>query len=151
LSVGLGQDPLDTRQLPFVDSTKALPALPFMAVVLAPHGFWMTDSKTGMDVVRVMHGEQSMRFEAPLPVDSEVIGRSRVVDIVDKGEGKGALLYMEKELLDAATGQRLATLESTVFMRGNGGLLSGKSLPLDRQDFARADTRPNRSRMPRSL
>lgn len=121
LSVGLGQDPTDLRQLPFVDPTRALPALPFMAVVLAPHGFWMADTRTGIDVVRVVHGEQSMRFDAPLPVEGEVIGRTRVAGVVDKGEGKGALIYLEKELVDAASGQRIALLESTVFARGNGG------------------------------
>ncbi len=121
LSVGLGQDPLDPRQLRFVDFTRPLPALPFQAVVLAPHGFWMADSQTGIDAVRAVHGEQSMTFHAPLPVEGEVIGRSRIANVIDKGEGKGALLYMEKELLDAASGKLLATLESTLFLRGNGG------------------------------
>ncbi len=121
LSVGLGQDPLDTRQLQFVDSTRALPALPFMAVVLAPHGFWMADPKTGIDVVRLVHGEQSMQFHAPLPVDGEVIGRTRIVDIIDKGDGKGALLYTSKELIDATTGELITSLHSTTFLRGDGG------------------------------
>lgn len=121
LSVGLGQDPLDTRQLRFVEFTKDLPALPFQAVVLAPHGFWMGDARTGIDAVRAVHGEQAMRFHAPLPVEGEVVGRSRITQVIDKGEGKGALLYMEKELRDAASGQLLATLDSTLFLRGNGG------------------------------
>ncbi len=122
LSVGLGQDPLDARQLAFVDATRAgLPALPFMAVVLAPHGLWMADARTGIDVGRVVHGEQSMTFHAPLPVGGELIGRLRVAGVVDKGEGKGALIYTEKELIDAASGALVATLGSTLFARGNGG------------------------------
>ncbi len=121
LSVGLGQDPMDTRQLRYVDSTQALPALPFMAVVLAPHGFWMADPKTGIDAVRLVHGEQSMQFHAPLPVDGEVIGRTRIVDVIDKGDGKGALLYTSKELVNAATGELITSLHSTTFLRGNGG------------------------------
>ena len=129
LSVGLGQDPLDTRQLPFVDFTRALPALPFQSVVLAPDGFWMADPKTGIDAVRVVHGEQSMTFHAPLPIDGEVIGRSRVANVIDKGEGKGALVYLEKELVDAASGRLIATLESTVFARANGGF-GGPAGPL---------------------
>ena len=121
LSVGLGQDPLDTRQLGFVDPTRAMTVLPFMAVVLAPHGPWMLDPKLGIDYARIVHGEQSMRFEAPLPDEGEVIGNLRIVNVVDKGEGKGALVYTEKELLDAATGRRIALLHSTLFLRGNGG------------------------------
>lgn len=121
LSVGLGQDPLDTRQIAFVDPTRALPVLPFMAVVLAPNGSWIADPKLGVDYGRVVHGEQSMRFEGPLPMEGEVISKLRVSNVVDKGEGKGALLYTEKDLLDAATGQRIAVLNSTLFLRGNGG------------------------------
>lgn len=121
LSVGFGQDPLDTRQLAFVDPGRPMPMLPFMAVVLAPNGPWMLEPKLGIDYTRIVHGEQSMRFEAPLPQSGDVIGKLRVVNVVDKGEGKGALLFTEKELLDAATGQRIALLHSTIFMRGNGG------------------------------
>ncbi|WP_326540569.1 MaoC/PaaZ C-terminal domain-containing protein [Pseudorhodoferax sp.] len=122
LSVGLGQDPLDARQLAFVDATRpALAVLPFMAVVLAPHGFWMADPTTGIDALRVVHGEQSMCFHAPLPIDAALVGRSRVAQVLDKGEGKGALVYLEKELRDAASGTLVATLHSTIFARGNGG------------------------------
>ena len=129
LSVGLGQDPVDTRQLAFVDFTKPLLTLPFQSVVLAPHGFWLADPKTGVDAVRVVHGEQSMTFHAPLPLGGEVIGRSKVVQVVDKGEGKGALIYLEKTLSDAATGQLIATLGSTIFARANGGF-GGPSGPV---------------------
>lgn len=121
LSAGLGQDPLDTRQLGFVDPAPSMAVLPFMAVVLAPHGPWMLDPKLGIDYARIVHGEQSMRFEAPLPAEGEVVGNLRIVNVVDKGEGKGALVYTEKELLDATTGQRVALLHSTLFLRGNGG------------------------------
>ncbi len=129
LTVGLGQDSLDTRQLSFVDPVPSMSILPFMAVVLAPHGPWMADPKLGIDYARIVHGEQSMRFEAPLPAEGEVVGKLRILDVIDKGEGKGALLYTEKELLDAATGQRLALLHSTLFMRGNGGF-GGKAGPV---------------------
>jgi acyl dehydratase len=141
LSVGLGQDPMDVHQLPFVDSTKALPALPFMAVVLAQHGFWMAEPRTGIDVLRVVHGEQSMTFHAPLPVGGEVIGRSRIVDVIDKGEGKGALIYLAKELVDAASGKPIATLGSTVFARGNGGF-DGPTGPV-KPVHALPDTEPD--------
>jgi acyl dehydratase len=50
-----------------------------------------------------------------------VIGRSRVTGLVDRGAGKGALLYSERVILDAATGAKLATLGQTTFLRGDGG------------------------------
>ncbi len=129
LSVGLGQDPMDERQLRFVDSHKDLRAMPAMAVVLGHPGFWLRLPETGVDAVKVVHGEQSIVWHAPLPVEGEILGRTRVVEVIDKGPGKGALLYSEKQVLDAATGQVLATLDSTTFMRGDGGF-GGPSGPV---------------------
>jgi acyl dehydratase len=121
LSVGLGQDPMDARQLDFVDHHRALKALPSMAVVLGHPGFWLADPETGVDAVRLVHGGQGIALHRPLPVEGEVIGRTRVTGIVDKGAGKGALLYSEKQVLDAASGALLAVTTSTTFLRGDGG------------------------------
>jgi acyl dehydratase len=129
LSVGLGQDPMDERQLDFVDHHRALRAMPSMAVVLAAPGFWLARSDTGVDRVRLVHGEQGIVWHRPLPVAGELIGRSRVTGLVDKGAGKGALLYSEKTLHDAATGALLATTTSTTFLRGDGGF-GGASGPV---------------------
>lgn len=121
LSLDLSQDPLNRHQVVFVDRQRELTALSFMAVVLAPHGFWMADPATGIDSVKVVHGEQTMQFTAPLPLDGEVFGRTRVIDVVNKVKGKGALLYLEKDLVDAATGTLVAKLQTTIFLRGDGG------------------------------
>jgi acyl dehydratase len=121
LSVGFGQDPLNPRQLDFVDVHRRLRAAPTQSVVLGHPGFWMADPKTGIDAVRVVHGEQRIVMRRPLPVDGEVIGRTRVTGLVDKGLGRGALMYSRKEVLDAETGEVLATTRSTTFLRGDGG------------------------------
>jgi acyl dehydratase len=120
LGTGFGQDPTDERQLRFVDETR-LKAVPTMANVLAYPGFWMRDLDTGIDWVKVVHGEHAMRLHRPLPPQGEVIGRTRIVDLVDKGPGKGALVYAERIVTDAASGETLATLLQTVFCRGDGG------------------------------
>ena len=73
LSVGFGQDPLDTRQLDFVDGHRPLKAVPTMSVVLAHPGFWMADPATGIDAVRVVHGEQRIALHRPLPVEEMVV------------------------------------------------------------------------------
>jgi len=121
LSVGLGQDPLDTRQLDFVDHHRNLRALPFMAVVLGHPGFWLADPRTGVDAVRLVHGEQGIVIHHAFPIGGGIIGRSRVTGLVDKGPGRGALLYSEKLMLDAADSTLLATTTSTTFLRGDGG------------------------------
>lgn len=120
LGVGLGTDPLDEEQLRYVYE-RNLRALPTYALVLGYPGFWLKDPGTGVDWVRVVHGEQGVRLHRPIPAEGEVIGRTRVTGIVDKGPGKGALIYQEREVYEAATGARLATLSSTTFCRGDGG------------------------------
>ncbi len=129
LSVGFGQDPLDPRQLDFVDHHRALRAVPMAAVVLGHSGLWLTDPATGVDAVQLVHGEQGIVMHRPLPTSGEVIGRTRVTGLVDKGPGRGALLYTEKQLFLASTGERLATATSTTFLRGDGGF-GGPSGPV---------------------
>ncbi|HMO44412.1 MAG TPA: MaoC/PaaZ C-terminal domain-containing protein [Rubrivivax sp.] len=120
LGVGLGQDPLDRQQLAFVYED-GLQALPTMAVVLAYPGFWAKDPATGIDWVRLLHGEQSLELHAPLPAAGTVRGLTRVTAIVDKGAGKGALMYSERDIQDAASGRLLAVSRSVSFLRGDGG------------------------------
>jgi len=125
LGLGYGMDPLDEEQLKFVDETK-LKAVPSMANVLAYPGFWMRDLDTGIDWVKVVHGEQAMELVRPLPPEGSVVGRSKIVDIVDKGAEKGALVLVEREISDASSNEVLARLWQTVFCRGDGGF-GGKS------------------------
>jgi acyl dehydratase len=123
LGLGIGQDPLDDAQLRFTyeGHPAGLQALPTMAVVLGSPGFWAKDPRAGIDWVRLLHGEQALELHAPLPAAASVIGRTRVTGLVDKGAGKGALMYSEKTLTDALSGTLLATTRSVSFMRGDGG------------------------------
>ena len=75
LGTGFGMNPVDERQLHFVDETK-LKAVPTIANVLADPGFWMRDLDTGIDWIKVVHGEQAMRIHRPLRPEGEVIGRT---------------------------------------------------------------------------
>ena len=120
LGVGYGHDPMDERQLRFVYEEDMV-AAPTMPVVLATHGFWVKEQNTGIDWVKVLHGEQSLTIHRPLPAAGTVIGSTRVKGIVDKGRDKGAILVQERTLRDKATGELLATLEQLSFCRGDGG------------------------------
>jgi acyl dehydratase len=120
LGLGFGLDPLDGNQLRFVNETRLL-AVPTMANVLAYPGFWARDLDTGIDWVKIVHGEQAMVLHRPLAAEGEIVGRTRILDIVDKGAGKGALVYAEREIRDAQSGEPLATLLQTAFCRGDGG------------------------------
>lgn len=121
LGVGMGQDPLDREELRYVTEND-LRVLPSMAAVMAYPGAWMRDERElGIDFLRLVHGEQCIVLHRPLPAVGTLVGRSRVVRIVDKGPGKGALIQVEKLLSEADSGVALATCHSTVFCRGDGG------------------------------
>ena len=122
LGVGLGADPMDEQQLQYVfEEAEPFMALPTMAVVLGSPGFWSRDPETGIDWVKVLHGEQKMVIHNPLPTSATIKAKSKVTGLVDKGADKGALILTERTLKDAESGLDLATLTSTTFARGNGG------------------------------
>jgi acyl dehydratase len=127
-SVGLGQDPMDEQQLDFLYEPR-LKVMPSMPVVMGAPGFWSRNPDTGIDWKQILHGEQGLILHKPLPTEGEIIGRSRITGLVDRGAGKGALMYSERVVVDAKTGDKLATLTSTSFMRGDGGF-GGPSGPV---------------------
>jgi len=133
LGLGLGADPLDERQLDFVwEEAEGFNALPTMAAVLAGPGFWVRDPESGIDWVKVLHGEQGVRIHKPLPPAATVTATTKVTGLIDKGADKGALIYIERTLVDKATGDKLATLTQTTFGRGDGGFggASGPTKPV---------------------
>ena len=121
LGCGLGADPLDEAQLRFVFEEPELRALPSMAAVLSPPGFWARHPDSGIDWVRILHGEQAMEIHKPLPAAARVVATTKVTDIVDKGAGRGALLFLQRTVREVESGEALATLRSTTFARGDGG------------------------------
>src|SRR3954447_18408523 len=120
LGLGLGSDPVDEEQLRFVYE-RDLRALPTMAVVLAYPGFWLREPGTGVNWKKILHGEQGIVWHAPIPAAATVTGRIRVTDIIDKGAEKGSLLFSERMVRDAKSGEKLVTLTGTTVMRGDGG------------------------------
>jgi acyl dehydratase len=128
LGVGYGHDPMDEAQLRFVYE-KNLRAAPTMPVVMGHPGFWMMNPETGIDWVKIVHGEQALRIHAAIPAEGTVIGRTHVKAIVDKGKEKGALVCLERSIVDKASGTVLATLEHVTFCRGDGGLAKSDPAP----------------------
>ncbi|MES2756591.1 MAG: MaoC/PaaZ C-terminal domain-containing protein [Pseudomonadota bacterium] len=120
LSLGVGSDPMDAEQLPFVFEPE-LRALPTMGVVLAHPGYWPRTLDTGLDWVRIVHAEQGLELHQPLPPEAHVIGRSRVVEIIDRGEGKGAFIRYERKIFERDSGAALCTISQTMLARSDGG------------------------------
>jgi acyl dehydratase len=128
LSIGLAQDPLDESQLPFVYEAN-LKVFPSMAAVLGYPGFWMKDPKAGITWVKLVHGEQRMAFHQPFPASGEVIGRSRISHVIDKGADKGALVVTERKIHNAANEDLLATVQQVTFCRADGGFGTSDEAP----------------------
>ena len=123
LSIGLGGDPLDERQLRYVleDGAGGPRAFPTLAVVLATPALWFREPRFQMDWRRVLQGEQHLAVHEPIPPEGRVTARFRVVEIDDKGPEKGAIIHTERSLRSADTGALLATLRQSTFARGDGG------------------------------
>jgi acyl dehydratase len=119
LGLGYGSDPLDSSQLSFVYETD-LRAVPSICCVLAHPGFWAKRPELGIDWVRLLHGEQSFEIHNPIPPEGTVKAGYEIAAVADKGAGKGAILHLVKTLNDA-DGQKLATVRSVLFLRGDGG------------------------------
>jgi len=126
LSLGLGSDPLDKNQLRFVWE-KDLQPLPTMSVAIGHPGFWITQANLVPE--RIVHGEKRIEIHKPMPVEGTIVTRSKVTGCVDKGAGKGALIYTERDVWDKASGDLICHQINTIFGRGQGGF-GGPSGPI---------------------
>ena len=120
LGVGLGADPLDENQLRFVYEEN-LVALPTMAIVLGNVAAWHRLGDTGITASHVLHGEQGFRIVKPVPVEGEIVGRTEIEQVLDKGKDKGAVILSRTTVREKASGETLFTLTSTSFARADGG------------------------------
>ena len=151
LGIGFGRDPLNSAELPFVYENR-LTAVPTMATVIG-WGASGVMSKSGINYLMVVHGEQRLTLHKPLPSAADVVMDERVVGVWDKGEGKGAIVVTERTIRQAVGGERLCTLMSTIFARGDGGFGGPKdgapaphALPERVPDVVHAcDTRPDQA------
>lgn len=128
LGVGLGQDPMNEQELPFVYE-KNLKVVPTAATVLAsgaraaggpappmPEGH----RQSQINFLMVVHGEQKVELHKPLPTTGTFTVEGRTIGAYDKGEGKGAVIINESVWTDEK-GEKVATLTSSTFARGDGG------------------------------
>jgi acyl dehydratase len=125
LGVGVGADPMDPKELPFVYE-KCLRIIPSQAAVIAYPGPWLMDPALEIDFVKLLHGEQGIVFERPLEPTAAVRGEYEVLGVDDKGPGRGAVISFEKRIVDAKSGLVICRVRSTYFLRGDGGCGSWK-------------------------
>jgi acyl dehydratase len=76
------------------------------------------DQELGLDYSRVVHGEQSYRYERPLYVGDHIKATPRLSNIQTRKSNE--FLTTEAEVYDAA-GELVLTARSTLISRGTGG------------------------------
>ena len=128
LGIGMGADPLDRRELPFVYE-KDLKAVPTAVTVLS----WAdapgrTDElhpapgarPSTLHLPMILHGEQKVELHRPLPPSGTFTTRDTIDAVYDKGPQKGALV-IRKSVWTDADDMPVATLTCTMFARAEGG------------------------------
>ncbi|MCB1647555.1 MAG: MaoC family dehydratase N-terminal domain-containing protein [Pseudomonadales bacterium] len=125
VAVGMGRDPMDASELPYVCESIGNKVLPTAATVLArarrPEGSKPQPSLMAkMNFAMMLHGEQRLVIHQPLPAAAQTLVSNGVKGVYDKGEGKGALVVNETNV-KLADGTPLFTSSSTLFFRADGG------------------------------
>lgn len=120
LSLGLGSDPLNERHLPYVYEQNQQ-CLPSFGTTLGHPGFWLKQMDTGVDWVKLVHAQQELIIHQTLPVAADIIGEQEVVDVIDRGEGRGAMIIWQRRIIDANSGDKLCTINQYMLARGDGG------------------------------
>lgn len=121
LTVGAADDPLDAEDLPLVyEMNGDMVTLPTFAVTFPFAGMSDMMSMPGLSFnpMMLLHGEQEVKFFAPIPTAASVTSKMKVTGVYDKG--KGALIFLDSESFDAA-GNKLCWQRNSIFIRGIGG------------------------------
>lgn len=120
LGVGAGGEGSDERELAFVFE-RGLRAIPAMAITLCYADMIAAYTSVGLTAHKVLHGEQAFQLARPLPAEGEFEGETVVVGLADKGPGKGLLVRVRTEVREAASGELIATLDSSSLCMADGG------------------------------
>jgi len=120
LGIGVGDRPGDARDLQFVyeQNLKIFPSQ--VNVICHPTG-WAQDPVLEIDWVKLLHGEQSFEIHKPVEPGKTYTSCCKITGVLDKGADRGTLLFMRKELREKSSETLVSTVNSTLFLRGDGG------------------------------
>lgn len=117
LSVGCGMDLADDWMRRYLGPLPPTLTLPGLATVLAAprvHALGL-----GVTLSGILHGSQGLKVHTSLPTEGHLRSESRVVSVFDRGEGRGSLLSMVRELYDSQTGTHYASSSATYVCRSD--------------------------------
>jgi len=129
LGVGVGGEISEQeRELPFYYEEK-LKFLPTFSTVIAYPGVWIARPETGIAWKHCLNGEYVVTFHRPPRIGEEIEGRVRITEAIDRGPGKGALIYNTREVRERRNGDLICVVKQTHFARADGGF-GGPSGPV---------------------
>jgi acyl dehydratase len=121
VGIGMGADPLDEKELSFVNEAgygpRELKAVPTFASVAA---WGAAPGPIDINRLMVVDGERDITFHKPMPTAAAITADADVIGAYDKGRDKGAVIIRRTVLRDES-GDKLATLIASQFARGDGG------------------------------
>ena len=129
LALGYGEDPVDPAQIQYAYE-KQLRVVPSMVAVMCSPGFWLADPIFGVKTEMVVHAEHAIEFHKPLAPSGRLRGEMSVVDVIDRGLGKGAMIISKRLIMDEDTDQQIATIVQHTLCRGDGGFSGEQITPL---------------------
>lgn len=139
LSLGMGMDPTDEEELPYIYEGRDQRPVPSMCVTLGWPPLWIAEPAMEISWPRVLHGEQRFELHRSLPLGATIRASHRVRAVADKGAGRGAVLYFDTEIEDAATETPLASLTAANFLRDDGGCGNFGDVPAPLSAFSCRD------------
>ena len=116
VGIGAGTDELEFT----TENTSDRPqrVFPTFAVIIGGGGLPM-DKVGSFNPALMVHGEQGIELLDEIPPDGQLESRGRIAGIWDKGSA--ALIELESEAVNAATGKPLLRTRASLFCRGEGG------------------------------
>jgi acyl dehydratase len=120
LSLSCGMETGRPNDLSFIYE-KGLQAIPTLVNNLCHPGFWITDARTGIDSSRAVHAHHQVNFHSMVPVAGTVRAQTKILDVVDRGVDKGAMLIFGREIYDESTDTLIATIRHSTLCRADGG------------------------------
>jgi acyl dehydratase len=138
LGVGIGSNPHDSRELPYVYEQRGPRMVPTFASML------VTDSmlrQSGCDLRMVLHRTQNLELYRPLPPTGNLLCNQKVIGVIDRGAEQGAEIEIESELRRQRDDTVLCTLTSRLIARADGGF--GGPPPVARARHTLPDREPD--------